>query len=238
MTSTEAQHEGDAVVERLKEEALRRLTERHKVHLDPGAVARDAGVDPQEARRHYPDGDALLSAMVLGAYTSLADSTEAAAAAALAEGADPLRRWVAIWLGIREWAMAHPEEYVLLWGRPVPGYTAPPETLEAVARIVLSMVAVLRDAHEAGLLTGDRPGEEPLSDGMRQNVDALAAGLLEGLPRSVMARMFVVWTQLHGMVGFEVNSHIMDIAPDPTAVFSYGAAAMGEYIGLPRKAGQ
>lgn len=238
MTSTEEQHEREAVIERLKPAALRRLAERHKAGLDPAAVAREAGVDTEEAGRYFPDEDALLSALVLGSYRAMADSTEAAAEAAVAAGADPLRRWVAIWRGIREWAVANPEEYVLLWGRPVPGYSAPPETMEAVARIVLAMVAVLRDAQEAGALTGDRPGEEPLSDGMGQNVDALAAGLLEGLPRSVMARMFVVWTQLHGMVGFEVNSHIMDIAPDPTAVFDFGASAMGEYIGLSRTAGR
>ncbi|WP_063803434.1 TetR-like C-terminal domain-containing protein [Streptomyces silvensis] len=236
MTSTEEQLEREAVLGRLKPAAMARLTERHRANLDPAAVAAEAGVDTQEAGKYFPDEDALLSALVLGSYRALADSTEAAAEAALAAGADPLRRWVAVWQGIREWAVAHPEEYVLLWGRPVPGYSAPPETMEAVARIVLAMVAVLRDAEKAGELTGDRPGEAPLTDGMSQNVDALAAGLLEGLPRSVMARMFVVWTQLHGMVGFEVNSHIMDIAPDPTAVFEYGAAAMGEYIGLRRPA--
>ncbi|MER7345510.1 TetR-like C-terminal domain-containing protein [Streptomyces aurantiacus] len=238
MTSTKAQHDGDAVVQRLKEEALRRIEGRHEVDLEPGAVARDAGVDAQDAARHFPDQEALMSALIVGAYNAVADSAEAAAEAAIAAGADPLRRWVAIWQGVREWAVAHPEEYVMLWGRPIPGYTAPPETVEAVGRIVGAMVAVLRDARKAGELTEDRPGEAPLSDGMLQNVRALGSGPLEGLPSGVVARMFVVWTQLHGMVGFEVNNHLAAVAVDPASVFEYGAGSMGEYIGLRRRADQ
>lgn len=238
MTSTKAQHDGDAVVQQLRAAALRRIEKRHEVDLDPGAVARDAGIDAQDAARHFPDQEALMSALVVGAYNAVADSAEAAAEAAVAAGASPLRRWVAIWQGVREWAVAHPEEYVMLWGRPIPGYTAPPATVEAVGRIVGAMVAVLRDAQKAGELTEDRPDEPPLSDGMQQNVQALGSGPLEGLPGGVVARMFVVWTQLHGMVGFEVNNHLAAVAVDPVSVFEYGAGAMGEYIGLQRRPGE
>ncbi|MFD5701157.1 TetR-like C-terminal domain-containing protein [Streptomyces lasiicapitis] len=239
MTSTNAQHhEGDALARQLKAAALQRIEARHAVDLAPAAVARDAGIDAQDAARHFPDETALMSALIVGAYNAVADSAEAAAAAAVAAGADPLRRWVAIWQGVREWAVAHPEEYVMLWGRPIPGYTAPPETVEAVGRIVGTMVAVLRDAQKAGALTEDRPDEPPLSEGMLQNVAALSSGPLEGLPSGVVARMFVVWTQLHGMVGFEVNNHLASVAVNPVSVFEYGAGAMGEYIGLHRRAGQ
>ena len=192
MTSNEARNDVDAMVQQLKPAALRRLAERHKIDLVPGDVARDAGVDAQEAERHFPEG-------------------------------------------VRGWAKEHPEEYVMLWGPPVPDFAAPAETVEAVGRIVLTMVSALRDAQKAGELTEERPGDEPLSEGMLQNVAALAAGPLEGLPSSVIARMFVVWTQLHGMVAFEVNNHIAGIAVDPAGVFESGAAAMGEYIGLSRR---
>ncbi|MEV0324503.1 WHG domain-containing protein [Streptomyces sp. NPDC050658] len=236
MTSTEGQHEADALVERLKPAALERLAERAKVDLEPGVVARAAGVDVEDVRRHFPDQEALLSALVMGGYNAIGASAEVAGEAAVAADLDPMGRWAAVWQGAREWAVTHPEEYVLLWGRPVPGYVAPEESVVAAARLVLVMAAILRDAQKAGELTGDRPGEGPLSEGMQQNADSLSSGLLAGLPDSVIARMFVVWTQLHGLLTLEVNNHLAAVAVAPTSVFEYATEAMGEYIGLSRKA--
>ncbi|MYQ98216.1 hypothetical protein GTX23_06485 [Streptomyces sp. SID6139] len=51
----------------------------------------------------------------------MGDSAERAAAEAQKAGAELLSRWVACCEGVRTWALAHPEEYVLIWGRPVPG---------------------------------------------------------------------------------------------------------------------
>lgn len=224
----------DASVRRMKAEAVRRLADRQFVDLDTQAVARGAGLEPAAAQQLFPDEEALLTALILDAYHGMGESAENAEAAAGAAGAGLLDRWTAIWQGVRSWALANPEEYVLIWGRPVPGYSAPPETMAAGARTVVALVGILREAQKDGVLIGDRPGEPPLSEGMSRNAEALAGGLLEGLPLSVVARMLVVWTQLHGMVGFEVNGHIAGVAADPAAFFDHAAAAMGEFAGLPR----
>jgi AcrR family transcriptional regulator len=235
MTFPAEQHESqDASVQRMKAEGIRRLANRQFVDLDPRAVARGIGLDHAPLQQLFPDEEALLTALILDAYHGMGESAEQAAAAAAAAGADLLGRWVAVWRGVRYWALTHPEEYVLIWGRPVPGYSAPPETMAAGARTVVTLVGLLREAQKAGELTGDSPGERPLSEGMRRNAEGLAAGLLEGLPLSVVARMLVVWTQLHGMVGFEVNGHIAGVAADPAAFFDHAAEAMGEFAGLPR----
>ncbi|RST07056.1 TetR/AcrR family transcriptional regulator [Streptomyces sp. WAC07149] len=218
----------------MKEEAVRRLAGRQAVDLDPRAVARHAGVERATADRLFPDRTALLTALVLDAYNSMGESAERAAAAAEGTGADLLERWVAVWQGVRAWALAHPEEYVLIWGRPVPGYSAPPETMAAGARTVLTLVGLLREGVAADVLTVEHPGEPPLSDGMTRNAEVLAAGLLAGIPLPAVARMLVVWTQLHGMVGFEVNGHVAGVAADPDAFFTHAAAVMGEFAGLPR----
>ena len=171
----------------------------------------------------------MLAALVLGAYNDMSDAAEAA----IVPGASPLQRWIAISQGVRAWALTHPDEYSLIWGQPVSDFSAPPATMAAGARTVLALLATLHEALAAGELLG---GEDdlPLSPGMAANVTALAQGLLNGLPDPVIARMLVAWTQLHGMVGFEVNGHIAGAAADPEAFFDHAAAQMGRYVGLSR----
>ncbi|MFJ4922359.1 TetR-like C-terminal domain-containing protein [Streptomyces sp. NPDC088725] len=218
---------------RVTEQAVRRLVGRRAVDLDLTALAAAAGTDPELAAKSFPGEWDLLTTLVLDAYNAMSDSAEKAAASALAEGATPIERWTAICLGVRGWALDHPDEYALIWGQPVPGYSAPPETMAAGARTVLALLDVLHGARESGELRGQDDGPA-LSDGMRANVSALAEGLLSGLPEPVIARMLVAWTQLHGMVAFDVYGHIAGVAADPAAFFTYAAAGMGAYVGLPR----
>ncbi|MEU3534255.1 TetR-like C-terminal domain-containing protein [Streptomyces murinus] len=237
MTTSEAhdprQDSLDAAVSRLKAEAGGRLAARHRVDLDPAGLARAAGVDPALIEERFPDRDALLTELVLAAYNAMGDSAERAAAEAQKAGAELLSRWVACCEGVRTWALAHPEEYVLIWGRPVPGYDAPPETMAAGARTVLVLLGLVREALAAGELAVDHVPAPELSEGMARTIEPLAQGMLSGLPTPVITRMLIVWTQLHGMVGFEVNGHIAGVAADPAAFFTHAATAMGQYIGLP-----
>ncbi|MER5548938.1 TetR-like C-terminal domain-containing protein [Streptomyces sp. NPDC002589] len=238
MTSSHAhaphQDGPDAVVARMKAEAVRRLATRQHADLEPSGVARDAGLDPARVQQLFPDRDSLLTTLVLDSYHAMGDSAERAAAEVEKAGAGRLARWVACWEGVRGWALAHPEEYVLIWGRPVPGYSAPPETMAAGARTVLVLVGLVREALQDGELAQDHVPGPALSAGMTHTTQALAEGLLSGLPDPVIARMLVMWTQLHGMVGFEVNGHVAGVAADPAAFFTHAATAMGQYVGLTR----
>ncbi|MFF0014491.1 TetR-like C-terminal domain-containing protein [Streptomyces sp. NPDC005374] len=235
MMSSHAPHDGaDAAVTRMKAEAISRLATRQNVDLEPSRLARDAGLDPARTEGLFPDRDSLLTALVLDAYRGMGDSAERAEAEAEKAGAGRLGRWVACWVGVRDWALAHPEEYVLIWGRPVPGYDAPPETMVAGARTVLVLIGLVRDALQDGELAVDHVPEPALTKGMVRTTRELAEGLLSGLPAPVIARMLIMWTQLHGMVGFEVNGHVAGVAADPAAFFTHAATAMGQYVGLTR----
>ena len=56
---------------------------------------------------------------------------------------------------IRSWAFAHPHDYSLVYGSPVPGYRAPPATIAPAERV--SLVA-LRIIHDGVGVRGDRDG--------------------------------------------------------------------------------
>ncbi len=91
------------------------------------AVARDLGMVSSAVYRYVPNRDALLTMLIIDAYDSLGAAVERT------EGAVPRddypARFLAICHAVRTWAVAHPQEYALIYGSPVPGYVAPTDTI-------------------------------------------------------------------------------------------------------------
>lgn len=129
----------------IKEEARRQLAAEGAARLSLRAVARELGMVSSALYRYFPSRDDLLTALIIDAYDSLGEAAEAAHAAAAQEG--PRQRWVAVCAAVRRWALAHPHEYALIYGSPVPGYHAPETTVPAAARVGLLLIGIVRDAH-------------------------------------------------------------------------------------------
>ncbi|WP_175473002.1 TetR-like C-terminal domain-containing protein, partial [Curtobacterium sp. MMLR14_014] len=70
--------------------------------------------------------------------------------AGAAAGPAPGARWVAMCRAIRDWSIAHPGDFALLFGSPVPGYAAPRETVVPATRTTLALVHVVADAVGSG----------------------------------------------------------------------------------------
>src|SRR6059036_3661850 len=87
-------------------------------NLSLRAVARDLGVVSSAVYRYFASRDELLTALILDAYTAMADAIEAAESAVARR--DLAGRWAAIGRGAREWALENQHEYALLYGSPVP----------------------------------------------------------------------------------------------------------------------
>ena len=58
---------------------------------------------------------------------------------------------------VRAWAMAHPREWALVYGTPIAGYAAPPDTMEPATRIARVLSGIAADARRDGAarLPGD-----------------------------------------------------------------------------------
>jgi len=222
---------GPDPVARIKGAAHRRITTNGPAGMDLAAVAADAGIETEQLHRHYARRDDLLTAMILDAYNAMGAAAEESDRRAVEAGASPLHRWVAICRSVRIWVMAHPQEYTLIWGPPLPGYGAPPETMIAGARTALALIGVLRQADSQGQLSTAGAGST-FSGGMRRNVETLAGGMLVGLAPDVIARVLVAWTQLLGALSFSVYGHVNGFAADPDAFFDHAAEAMGKFVGL------
>jgi AcrR family transcriptional regulator len=189
------------------------------------AVARDLELVPSALYRYYPGRDALLSALILEGYASLAAAAEAADPGPRSAGAVRFR---AVTQGIRSWAVARPHEWSLLFGSPVPGYRAPEETVLYYARIAGALTNPVRDAFAAGTL-------QPVAKTVRA-VDAatapVAEGLLPGLPKPVAAAVLLAWEQLVGAISLEVFGHWRNTVLDPEAFFAHTTAVTATLVGL------
>jgi hypothetical protein len=164
----------------------------------------------------------------------------AVAETAIAAGARPRVRWLAACHAIRGWALAHPHEYALIYGSPVPGYRAPQATVGPASRVPLAFLGVLRDA----VASGDMPAGDdgavagpPLGGALADQAAAIAAALvtapgLPAVPPEVVVRAVIAWTQLFGMISFELFGQFVGSFEPADALFDYAVAQLAAFVGL------
>ena len=119
--------------------------------------------------------DDLLTALIIDAYDALGDSVEQSGAAL--PRADSRGRWRACCHAVRDWALAHPHEYALIYGSPVPGYQAPQATVASAVRVVRVMGSILADAEAGTGHAGAQHRKEPLPAELAQQVAIVAEGI-------------------------------------------------------------
>lgn len=214
------------LIREIKDEARRQLAAEGAARLSLRSVARALGLVSSALYRYFPSRDDLLTALIVDAYDDLGDAAETGV-----HGADPRARWLSICRAVRGWALAHPHEYALIYGTPVPGYEAPQATVAAAARVPLLLVRQLRDAWATGTLTPAverRPAPE-----LGQQVAALAEQIAPELPPQVLALAILAWTQLFGMLSFELFGQLVGSVDPSGPFFEHACATMADVLGLP-----
>jgi AcrR family transcriptional regulator len=221
----------------ITEEARRQLAKTGAPGLSLRAVARELGMVSSALYRYFPSRDDLLTALIIDAYNALGEVAEAAIAA----DARPRVRWLAACHAIRGWALAHPHEYALIYGSPVPGYQAPQATIGPAARVPLAFLNLLREAAASGEIpsaNGARGAAqarlgEPLADQAAAIAAALAtAPGAPAVPPEIVVHAVIAWTQLFGMISFELFGQFVGSFEPADALFDYAVAQLATFAGL------
>ena len=216
----------------IKQEARRQLAAHGAQGLSLRAVARELGMVSSALYRYFPSRDELLTALIIDAYDALGDAAEAADAGRPA--ADIRGRWAATCHAVRNWALAHPHEYALIYGSPVPGYQAPQATVVPAARIARVAGGLVADAwREARVAGGGAAPLTPLPPELAEQAAMVADAIAPGVPEPVIARLLIAWTQLFGMISFELFGQFVGSADPADAFFGYAVEQMADFIGLP-----
>jgi AcrR family transcriptional regulator len=225
--------------------ARRHVAEQGAAALSLRSVARDLEMAPSALYRYYDGRDALLSALILDAYESLAAEVERAADPARGRGGSDAERWRAAPSAVRAWALGHAHEWGLIFGAPVPGYHAPEATVEPYARIAAALMRPVVEAHVAGRLVP--PDEGPTS--ARHDAPALVAAVApvaEGLfpelpsgalPSALVVRMVEAFASLVGVISLEVFGHWRHTILDPAVFFDVTVQDAGAALGLDARTG-
>ncbi|MET7286547.1 TetR/AcrR family transcriptional regulator [Streptomyces sp. NPDC005573] len=211
----------------IKDAARRQLAAEGAAKLSLRAIARELGMVSSALYRYFPSRDDLLTALIIDAYDSLGEAAEAAHAAV--PGTDFTRRWTAVCEAVRTWALAHPHEYALIYGSPVPGYSAPMTTVPAASRVGLLLVAVIRDAHQ-----GPGLGPLPLPADLRPEAERMTADIAPDLPPEATTALVTAWAELYGLVGFELFGQFNRMVEDRAVFFRHAVGRLGESVGLGR----
>jgi AcrR family transcriptional regulator len=212
----------------IKAEARRQLATTG-AQLSLRAVARELGMVSSALYRYFPSRDDLLTALIIEAYDALAAAAEHADAAAAARpGSSARDRWRACCHAIRGWALEHPHEYALIYGSPVPGYHAPQDTTPHAARVAGVLGALLTGAH----LAGGPPGPD-LPRQLAAQGELVAAAVAPGVAPAIAVRGLIAWTQLFGMISFELFGQLVGTADPAGDFFSYAVDQMATLVGLP-----
>lgn len=194
--------------------AIEELRRSGAAGLSLRAVARNVGIAVSALYRYFPSRDELLTDLIVTAFDAHADAVEAGGTHH--DVAEALR---GVWHAYRAWAVAHPAEFGLAYGTPVPGYVAPPEpTVRAGTRIGRFTLDLLARAHAEGRLDPEALHRRAahLSPGTAEQLKTWSARHEHQVPTEVLAVWLDLFVHLHGLVSMEVFGLLRPITPDTT----------------------
>jgi AcrR family transcriptional regulator len=224
--------------QRVRAELTREITETARRHLATEgaaglslrAVARELGMVSSAVYRYFPSRDDLLTALIIDGYDAIGAAVERADGAWRRD--DYHARWLAACRAVRDWALAHPHEYSLVYGSPVPGYQAPEQTIGPASRVAAVLGTIVSDAQASGVLDPPALGPPPPGS-FALDAARLRQSVLPGVSDDVAARALATWASVFGLVSFELFGQFENVVTDRGGYFAHAVSCLGRAIGLP-----
>jgi AcrR family transcriptional regulator len=236
MTATPTRRERlrERTIAEIKAAALDRIRHSGAAGLSLRAVAGDLGMSPAGLYRYYDSRDDLLSDLIVDGFTAVA---EAVAAASKPEpGLTVGDRLLAGSAAYRDWALAHTQEFALIYGEPVPGFRAPEAgpVDRASGLVGLAFLSLFAEAEADGTLRipsemAAAAAADPYLSCSPElpGIDLSPAGLAVALG---------AWARLHGLVMLELFGHFNPMVGRRDALFTATLKVQIDELGMPRGA--
>ena len=205
MAQTRRERQHAAIREEIKETARRLMAEHGTEGITTRFIAHEMGFTAPALYHYYANRVELITALIVDAFNALADTLQEVCEEAREEGPEEqLRRAL---LAYRQWALAHPADFQLLYGNPIPGYEAPAEvTVPAAVRGFRVLAPLVEKVLEKA------PGS------LSPEVHAFLREQIarEGYPVSPQALYLTIlgWTRIHGIIMLELFHHLQPTIGD------------------------
>ncbi|MFI7131807.1 TetR/AcrR family transcriptional regulator [Nonomuraea sp. NPDC050153] len=218
----------------IKEIALKLMADGGPDAISLRAIAREMGMTAGAIYSYFATRDDLVTTLIADLYTALVDRAEAARDAVPA--GDPGGRVLAWAQTVREWALANPQGFRLIYGDPVPGYQPPEdgpakEAEHRACRGLTGLVAAAWTGPGSGSGAGSGSGSYGWSDFDPGLAADIQAGF-PGLPPDAVALTLRVWGRMHGLVALEIYGHLRTLTLDPAAIYHDEMIALIASLGL------
>ncbi|MCU0514169.1 MAG: WHG domain-containing protein [Anaerolineae bacterium] len=210
----------DSIREDIKATARRLLAAEGAAGMSLRAIARALDITAPALYTYFPSQDDLITALVVDGFTGLGDAMQAAleqqAGAAAAAGLHAAMQ------AYYAWALAHPAEYLLIYGTPIPGYTAPGDiTVPAAVRIFILLVTPMEQALQRGELH-PRPPYDRVPPAQALPLARLITANDYPVSPTAIYLGFRAWSLLYGLTMPALLGHLM---PLETAAFFHDEVA-------------
>lgn len=215
-----------AAVAEIKGLARRLLVSGGPQAISLRAIARDMGMTAPAIYRYFPSLDALVVEITEDLYDELREEVEAARDAE--PEAAPIAQLVAMARAFRCWSIAHPAEFGLMFGSPVPGVTrfedgcATPD--HAGARFGAPFLAAMGQVWRSHRLP--TPPTAFIEAKLGPHVAPYRSTHPdEDVPIEVIYIYLSAWTRLYGLVAMEVFGHLQWAMDDVEPLFEVELAS-------------
>ncbi|GAA1809496.1 TetR/AcrR family transcriptional regulator [Agromyces neolithicus] len=204
----------DQVRDEVKDAALAQLADGGPQAISLNAIAKSLAVTGPALYRYFAGRDELLSTLIVDAYVDLRDALAHDADAA--PTADRVERVSRLAYAYRNWALAQPHRYELLFKPPLPGYDAHAAPLAEAAR---SLMGILLGA------LAERAA--PADEAKYTNDEVLEArsGGTQDFQNGVRT-----WSRLHGFVSLELGGAFAAMGLDADALFDAEVHALAPAV--------
>ena len=201
----------------IKETAWRQISQSGAASLNLRAIARELNITAPSIYNYFPNRDALVTALIVDAFSSFADELQASITGIPEQ--EHAQRLYALGVSYRDWAIARPERYQLIFGTPIAGYVAPMHITQPVAgRSLAVLVSVLAAAYRANSLQPETGCD--LSPKLQAMFKAWSdeSGTAN---EPVLFLALSIWGQVHGLVSVEIGRQYPPFITDPSEIYRH-----------------
>jgi AcrR family transcriptional regulator len=197
----------------IKAQAYAQIAEAGPGSLALSGIAKAMGMSGPAMYRYFASREDLMATLVTESFEDLADTLADVAARVRKEAPDDRLRAVA--QGFRDWGVASPHRYRLVFGSTYgTGALDPARIIPAATRSMTTVLSALDELDDSPspAVNDAVLGRELEKWGKRQgsSKDYDEGALLLGM---------VAWTRLHGIVSLEIEGFFLEVDVDPARVF-------------------
>jgi AcrR family transcriptional regulator len=203
--------------EAIKQTAWEQIAEKGAPALGLRSIARALKITAPAIYNYFPDRDALVTALIIEAYTSFGNWQLEARDSVPAE--DLIGRLKAIGLAYRNWAHTYPQRYQLIFGTPIPGYESPVEKVfPSSARSISALFSVVEAFRSAGKL--DIDAYPTVMDEYKIHFEMWETQIGNLHPLALFVAM-IIWAHVHGIVSLEIQGNLPPFGKNGDELYLY-----------------